>query len=103
MDLPCPNAGGATTVPVAGTEILRKFFLKCADAITSRRGLSPPRETAMSQEPPEKMMFQLTLRRRGVSDQAGLRTMEEVPRAGFVAACGRRHAHWRRGLRSALR
>jgi protein-L-isoaspartate(D-aspartate) O-methyltransferase len=29
----------------------------------------------MSQEPPEKMMFQLTLRRRGISDQAVLRTM----------------------------
>ena len=40
----------------------------------------------MSQEPPEKMMFQLTLRRRGISDQAVLRTMEEVPREVFVAA-----------------
>src|SRR6201982_1942266 len=34
--------------------------------------------------PPEKMMFQLTLRRRGISDQAVLRTMEEVPREAFV-------------------
>ena len=41
-DLPCPNAGGATAVPAIGTEIWRKFFLKCADPITSRRGLSPP-------------------------------------------------------------
>src|SRR5439155_24713710 len=41
-------------------------------------------ETAMSQEPPEKMMFQLTLRRRGISDQAVLRAMEEVPREAFV-------------------
>ena len=40
----------------------------------------------MSQEPPEKMMFQLTLRRRGISDQAVLRAMEEVPREVFVAA-----------------
>ena len=38
----------------------------------------------MSQEPPEKMMFQLALRRRGISDQAVLRTMEEVPREAFV-------------------
>ena len=47
----------------------------------------------MSQEPPEKMMFQLTLRRRGISDQAVLRTMEEVPRDVFVAAGDRSHAY----------
>ena len=47
----------------------------------------------MSQEPPEKMMFQLTLRRRGISDQAVLRTMEEVPREVFVAAGDRGHAY----------
>jgi protein-L-isoaspartate(D-aspartate) O-methyltransferase len=39
---------------------------------------------AAQQIPPEKMMFQLTLRRRGISDQAVLRTMEEVPREAFV-------------------
>jgi protein-L-isoaspartate(D-aspartate) O-methyltransferase len=37
-----------------------------------------------TQPPPEKMMFQLTLRRRGISDQSVLRTMEEVPREAFV-------------------
>jgi protein-L-isoaspartate(D-aspartate) O-methyltransferase len=47
----------------------------------------------MSQEPPEKMMFQLTLRRRGISDQAVLRAMEEVPREAFVAAADRGHAY----------
>src|SRR4029078_9669238 len=47
--------------------------------------------TAMSQEPPEKMMFQLALRRRGISDQTVLRTMEEVPREVFVAARGPQH------------
>src|SRR5215470_13501356 len=47
----------------------------------------------MSQEPPEKMMFQLTLRRRGISDLAVLRTMEEVPRETFVAAGDRSHAY----------
>jgi protein-L-isoaspartate(D-aspartate) O-methyltransferase len=36
------------------------------------------------QNPPEKMMFQLNLRRRGISDQAVLRAMEEVPRDAFV-------------------
>lgn len=34
--------------------------------------------------PQDKMMFQLTLRRRGISDQAVLRAMEEVPREAFV-------------------
>jgi protein-L-isoaspartate(D-aspartate) O-methyltransferase len=47
----------------------------------------------MSQEPPEKMMFQLNLRRRGISDQAVLRAMEEVPREVFVAAGDRDHAY----------
>src|SRR5207244_8850754 len=41
-------------------------------------------EMALRQAPPEKMMFQLTLRRRGISDQAVLRTMEEIPREAFV-------------------
>src|SRR6202035_5284846 len=39
--------------------------------------------------PPEKMMFQLNLRRRGISDQAVLRVMEEIPRDLFVEAAGR--------------
>ena len=34
--------------------------------------------------PAEKMMFQLNLRRRGISDQAVLRAMDEVPREAFV-------------------
>lgn len=41
----------------------------------------------------EKMMFQLTLRRRGISDQAVLRTMEEVPRDAFVEAPDRDDAY----------
>src|ERR1700736_2056444 len=44
-------------------------------------------------KPPEKMMFQLTLRRRGISDQAVLRAMEEVPRDLFVAAADRADAY----------
>ena len=47
----------------------------------------------MSQEPPEKMMFQLNLPRRGISDQAVLRTMEEVPREVFVTVADRGHAY----------
>src|SRR5258707_6714063 len=45
------------------------------------------------QNPPEKMMFQLTLRRRGISDQAVLRVMEEIPRALFVEAADRADAY----------
>jgi len=47
----------------------------------------------MSQDPPEKMMFQLNLRRRGISDQTILRTMEEVPREVFVTPADRGHAY----------
>lgn len=47
----------------------------------------------MSLDPPEKMMFQLNLRRRGISDQAILRAMEEVPREVFVTAADRPHAY----------
>jgi protein-L-isoaspartate(D-aspartate) O-methyltransferase len=43
--------------------------------------------------PPEKMMFQLTLRRRGISDQAVLRAMEEVPRESFVQDVDRADAY----------
>jgi protein-L-isoaspartate(D-aspartate) O-methyltransferase len=46
-----------------------------------------------SQNPPEKMMFQLTLRRRGISDQAVLRAMEEIPREAFVAVTDRADAY----------
>jgi protein-L-isoaspartate(D-aspartate) O-methyltransferase len=43
--------------------------------------------------PPEKMMFQLTLRRRGISDQAVLRAMEAVPRDLFVTPSDRTEAY----------
>ena len=46
-----------------------------------------------SQHPPEKMMFQLTLRRRGISDQAVLRAMEEIPRENFVEPADRDGAY----------
>jgi protein-L-isoaspartate(D-aspartate) O-methyltransferase len=45
------------------------------------------------QHPPEKMMFQLNLRRRGISDQAVLRAMEEVPRELFVEEADRADAY----------
>ena len=46
-----------------------------------------------TRNPPEKMMFQLTLRRRGISDQAVLRAMEEIPREIFVEAADRADAY----------
>src|SRR5258706_2625270 len=45
------------------------------------------------QKPPEKMMFQLNLRRRGISDQAVLRVMEEIPRDVFVEEADRADAY----------
>src|SRR6266700_1879522 len=55
----------------------------------------PPGETDMppSKSAPEKMMFQLTLRRRGISGQSVLRAMEEVPREAFVAEADRGDAY----------
>jgi protein-L-isoaspartate(D-aspartate) O-methyltransferase len=47
-----------------------------------------------TQNPPEKMMFQLNLRRRGISDQTVLRAMEEIPRDVFVEPADRAAA-WR--------
>jgi protein-L-isoaspartate(D-aspartate) O-methyltransferase len=47
-----------------------------------------------TQNPPEKMMFQLNLRRRGISDQTVLRAMEEIPRELFVEPADRATA-WR--------
>ena len=46
-----------------------------------------------NQDPAEKMMFQLTLRRRGISDQAVLRALEEVPRETFVMDVDRAEAY----------
>jgi protein-L-isoaspartate(D-aspartate) O-methyltransferase len=45
------------------------------------------------QNPPQKMMFQLNLRRRGISDQAVLHAMEDVPRDVFVEAADRADAY----------
>ena len=46
-----------------------------------------------AQNPPEKMMFQLNLRRRGISDQAVLRAMEAIPRDVFVEPADRADAY----------
>lgn len=43
--------------------------------------------------PHEKMMFQLNLRQRGISDQAVLKAMEDVPREQFVLSIDRAHAY----------
>lgn len=46
-----------------------------------------------AERPAEKMKFQLTLRQRGISDQAVLRAMEEVPREEFVDPFDRDQAY----------
>ncbi|WP_407152393.1 protein-L-isoaspartate(D-aspartate) O-methyltransferase [Bradyrhizobium sp. ORS 86] len=48
---------------------------------------------AVNPDPPEKMKFQLTLRRRGISDLSVLRAMEEVPREDFVEPSDRDDAY----------
>jgi protein-L-isoaspartate(D-aspartate) O-methyltransferase len=68
---------------------------------TVRPGIRDPRrnrrrlemDMAVAPNPPEKMMFQLGLRRRGISDQAVLRAMESVPREAFVEATDRGDAY----------
>lgn len=42
---------------------------------------------------PDRMKFQLTLRRRGISDQAVLKAMDEVPREDFVSTLDRDSAY----------
>jgi protein-L-isoaspartate(D-aspartate) O-methyltransferase len=55
--------------------------------------MAPSQSPPEKHSPPEKMMFQFTLRRRGVSDQAVLRAMEEVPRDAFVEEADRADAY----------
>jgi len=43
--------------------------------------------------PLEKMMFQLNLRRSGISDQTVLRALEEIPREAFVEPADRDQAY----------
>ena len=43
--------------------------------------------------PSESMMFQLNLRRRGISDQAVLKAMEDIPRELFVSPADRDYAY----------
>lgn len=49
---------------------------------------------AAGRPPPEKMLFQLALRRRGISHQAVLRAMDAIPRDRFVDVGDRTEA-WR--------
>jgi protein-L-isoaspartate(D-aspartate) O-methyltransferase len=48
--------------------------------------------SSAEKHPAEKMMFQLNLRRRGISDQAVLRAMDQVPREAFVDPRDRENA-----------
>jgi protein-L-isoaspartate(D-aspartate) O-methyltransferase len=78
---------------MSGTGNLRAYYINLR--MLRQRFVS--REMAMptaEKPPPEKMMFQLSLRRRGISDQAVLRAMEAVPRDVFVEPRDREDA-WR--------
>src|SRR5215213_3224877 len=65
---------------------------KPARPILAGRMLESARETSQMADPPpadesvSRMEFLLTLRRRGIMDQAVLRAMDEVPREHFVPA-----------------
>ncbi len=91
--------------------MLREIFLKSLIlhlTVRPRRARvsrSEPCETEMPavQNPPEKMMFQLTLRRRGISDQAVLRAMEAMPRERFRGAGRSRRRLSRQRARHRLR
>src|SRR3954463_5157987 len=50
------------------------------------------RMSTAAKQSTEQMMFQLNLRRRGISDQAVLRAMDEVPREAFVEPRDRAYA-----------
>lgn len=79
----CPNLGrgiasiGPTEVPGLDGPGKRPYEIDMPD----------------TEHPPEKMMFQLNLRRRGISDQAVLRAMEEIPRDVFVEISDRADAY----------
>ena len=77
-----PVRRNVNLVPVFDHE-LRGSGSKAGTDVLSLLGVS---RTAMplAAPPPEKMMFQLSLRRRGISDQAVLRAMDAVPRDRFV-------------------
>jgi protein-L-isoaspartate(D-aspartate) O-methyltransferase len=60
----------------------------------ARGGTTREIDMQTARNPPEKMMFQLNLRRRGISDQTVLRAMEEIPREAFVEPADRADA-WR--------
>ena len=69
------------------TNLFGRGALECSDKCSQEIDMPA------IENPPEKMMFQLTLRRRGISDQAVLRAMEEIPRDIFVQADDRADAY----------
>ena len=69
------------------------FAVRCSASITLVHESLFKKPMADPQYPPQKMMFQLNLRRRGISDQAVLRTMEDVPREMFVEPADRGDAY----------
>src|SRR5450755_1507222 len=88
------GTGIAENVPLGHRPIIAS---NCSAGCSGRRAsetkMAPRQSPPEKHSPPEKMMFQFTLRRRGVSDQAVLRAMEEVPREAFVEEADRGDAY----------
>src|SRR6202789_848412 len=89
--VPTPTGHIASTCPNKDLSEQELVWRRCWTAATS---MVTRLKMPTTQNPPEKMMFQLTLRRRGISDQAVLRAMEEIPRDAFVTEADRADA-WR--------
>jgi protein-L-isoaspartate(D-aspartate) O-methyltransferase len=75
------RSGASSREAVALQAVVAEWY-KMVDGVDEGRGVvSEIKATDV-----ERMEFQLTLRRRGISDQAVLRAMDEVPREHFVSA-----------------
>src|SRR4051795_9451453 len=67
-----------------GFHLKRSAFRKYFRVFPGNPGFLEIAMSTAEKHPAEMMMFQLNLRRRGISDQAVLRAMDQVPREAFV-------------------
>ena len=85
-ECPCPPLNAEVPPPVPGRTLTWRCKLLRHNG---KKGAAFLREVAVAgikSDDVERMGFQLTLRRRGISDQAVLRAMDEVPREHFVTS-----------------
>src|SRR4051812_39155280 len=69
----------------AASALLRPWRRALNNTMRTAEERSPVPERSQDPERIGRMEFMLTLRRRGIIDQAVLRAMDEVPREHFVA------------------